>query len=74
VAAPGCSIASDAASPVTANRPVFVLDLDKTIPCRAFALADPYRVIVDIPQVRLQAHRWYRAEAEDWSRRSATAS
>jgi N-acetylmuramoyl-L-alanine amidase len=32
----------------------FVLDLDKTIPFRAFALADPYRVVVDIPQVSFQ--------------------
>jgi len=29
----------------------FVLDLDKTIPFRAFTLADPYRLVVDIPQV-----------------------
>jgi N-acetylmuramoyl-L-alanine amidase len=29
----------------------FILDLDKKIPLRAFALADPYRVVVDIPQV-----------------------
>src|SRR5205085_7882358 len=29
----------------------FILDLDKTIPYRAFTLADPYRVVVDIPQV-----------------------
>jgi N-acetylmuramoyl-L-alanine amidase len=29
----------------------FILDLDKKIPFRAFALADPYRVVVDIPQV-----------------------
>jgi N-acetylmuramoyl-L-alanine amidase len=29
----------------------FVLDLDKSIQFRAFALADPYRVVVDIPQV-----------------------
>ena len=28
-----------------------MLDLDKTIQFRAFALADPYRVVVDIPQV-----------------------
>jgi N-acetylmuramoyl-L-alanine amidase len=32
----------------------FVLDLDKTIQFRAFTLADPYRVIVDIPQVSFQ--------------------
>ena len=29
----------------------FILDLDKKIPLRAFALADPYRVVIDIPQV-----------------------
>ncbi len=32
----------------------FVLDLDKPIPLRAFALADPYRVVIDIPQVSFQ--------------------
>jgi N-acetylmuramoyl-L-alanine amidase len=32
----------------------FVLDLDKSIPFRAFALADPYRVVVDLPQVNFQ--------------------
>src|SRR5205823_10839659 len=31
-----------------------VLDLDKTSPFRAFALADPYRMVVDIPQVSFQ--------------------
>jgi N-acetylmuramoyl-L-alanine amidase len=29
----------------------FVLDIDKSIPLRAFALADPYRVVIDLPQV-----------------------
>jgi N-acetylmuramoyl-L-alanine amidase len=29
----------------------FILDLDTTIQFRAFTLADPYRVVVDIPQV-----------------------
>lgn len=29
----------------------FILDLDRKIPLRVFALADPYRVVVDIPQV-----------------------
>lgn len=29
----------------------FILDLDKTVPLRAFALADPYRVVIDLPQV-----------------------
>jgi N-acetylmuramoyl-L-alanine amidase len=32
----------------------FVLDLDKPIQHRAFVLADPYRVVVDIPQVSFQ--------------------
>lgn len=29
----------------------FILDLDRKIDARAFVLADPYRVVVDIPQV-----------------------
>jgi N-acetylmuramoyl-L-alanine amidase len=44
-------IASDARLAGDAKQTRFVLDLDKTIPFRAFALADPYRVVVDIPQV-----------------------
>ncbi len=32
----------------------FILDLDKTVQFRAFALADPYRVIVDLPQLTFQ--------------------
>ena len=32
----------------------FILDLDQSISVHAFALADPYRVIVDIPQVAFQ--------------------
>lgn len=32
----------------------FILDLDRTIPLRAFALGEPYRVVVDIPQVNFQ--------------------
>jgi N-acetylmuramoyl-L-alanine amidase len=32
----------------------FVLDLDRSIQLRAFALADPYRVVIDLPQVRFQ--------------------
>jgi N-acetylmuramoyl-L-alanine amidase len=33
------------------KRTRFILDLDKSIPFRGFALADPYRVVVDLPQV-----------------------
>jgi N-acetylmuramoyl-L-alanine amidase len=32
----------------------FVLDLDRSIQFRAFALADPYRAVLDIPQVNFQ--------------------
>jgi len=47
-------IASDARLAGDAKQTRFVLDLDKTIKFRAFALADPYRVVVDIPQVSFQ--------------------
>ena len=43
--------ASDARLAGDARQTRFVLDLDRTIPFRAFALADPYRVILDIPQI-----------------------
>src|ERR1700731_1344673 len=46
--------ASDARLPGDASKARFVLDLDKPIAFRAFALADPYRLIVDIPQVSFQ--------------------
>jgi N-acetylmuramoyl-L-alanine amidase len=44
-------VASDArlAGDVVHTR--FILDLDRTITFRAFTLADPYRVVVDIPEV-----------------------
>ncbi len=32
----------------------FILDLDRNVPFRAFTLADPYRVVVDVPQVNFQ--------------------
>jgi N-acetylmuramoyl-L-alanine amidase len=44
-------IASDARLAGDARQTRFVLDLDKPIQFRAFTLADPYRVVVDIPQV-----------------------
>ena len=44
-------VASDARLAGDAKQTRFVLDLDKTIQFRAFTLADPYRVIVDIPEV-----------------------
>ncbi|MDB5619058.1 N-acetylmuramoyl-L-alanine amidase [Tardiphaga sp.] len=58
------SAAAEAASPFPVASDVriagdekqtrFILDLDKKVTLRAFALADPYRVVVDIPQVSFQ--------------------
>jgi N-acetylmuramoyl-L-alanine amidase len=47
-------IASDARLAGDAKQTRFILDLDKPIQFRAFALADPYRVVVDIPQVNFK--------------------
>ena len=47
-------IASDARLAGDAKQTRFILDLDKGVQFRAFALADPYRVIVDLPQVNFQ--------------------
>lgn len=44
-------IASDARLAGDAKQTRFVLDLDKKVEFRAFALADPYRVVMDLPQV-----------------------
>src|SRR5690242_15572261 len=44
-------IASDARLAGDARQTRFVLDLDRTVAFRAFTLADPYRLVVDIPQV-----------------------
>jgi N-acetylmuramoyl-L-alanine amidase len=54
VAASNFPTATDARLAGDAKQTRFVLDLDKTIQFRAFALADPYRVVVDIPQVSFQ--------------------
>ena len=47
-------IASDVRLAGDGKRTRFILDLDKNIPFRAFALADPYRVVVDLPQLTFQ--------------------
>src|SRR5246127_5898955 len=44
-------IASDARLAGDAKQTRFVLDLDKAVQFHAFALADPYRLVIDIPQV-----------------------
>jgi N-acetylmuramoyl-L-alanine amidase len=51
VAASSFPVASDARLAGDANQTRFVLDLDRSIPFRAFTLAGPYRVVVDIPEV-----------------------
>ncbi len=51
VAVPDFPIASDVRLAGDSKQTRFVLDLDKAIKFHAFALADPYRVVVDIPQV-----------------------
>ncbi len=47
-------IASDVRVGGDDNQTRFVLDLSRKIDLRAFTLADPYRVVVDIPQVSFQ--------------------
>ena len=50
-AVPANPIASDARLAGDARQTRFVLDLDKAVQFRAFVLGDPYRVVVDLPQV-----------------------
>jgi N-acetylmuramoyl-L-alanine amidase len=54
VVAANFPIASDVRLAGDDKRTRFILDLDKNLPFRAFALADPYRVVVDLPQVTFQ--------------------
>jgi len=54
IASSSFPVASDARLAGDSKRTRFVLDLDRSVQFRAFALADPYRVVVDIPQVSFQ--------------------
>jgi N-acetylmuramoyl-L-alanine amidase len=54
IAASDIPVASDVRLAGDAKQTRFVLDLDKKIQFRAFPLADPYRVVVDIPEVSFQ--------------------
>ena len=54
IASSNFPVASDARLAGDSKRTRFVLDLDKSVQFRAFALADPYRVVVDIPQISFQ--------------------
>jgi N-acetylmuramoyl-L-alanine amidase len=47
-------VASDVRLAGDGKQTRFVLDLDQPISVHAFALADPYRVIIDIPQVNFR--------------------
>jgi N-acetylmuramoyl-L-alanine amidase len=53
-AAPGIPVVSDIRLAGDDKQTRFIIDLDKTISFRAFPLADPYRVVLDIPQVSFQ--------------------
>ena len=64
-------IASDARLAGDGKQTRFILDLDKAVTFRAFTLADPYRVVVDIPQVNFQLPAGTGARGGDWSRPSA---
>jgi N-acetylmuramoyl-L-alanine amidase len=50
----GYPVASDARLAGDAKQTRFVLDLDRPVQFRAFALSDPYRVVVDMPQVNFR--------------------
>ena len=52
--APSLPVASDARLAGDGKQTRFILDLDKAISFRAFPLADPYRLVLDIPQVSFQ--------------------
>jgi N-acetylmuramoyl-L-alanine amidase len=47
-------VASEARLAGDGKQTRFILDIDQPISVHAFALADPYRVVVDIPQVTFQ--------------------
>src|SRR5215212_4173654 len=54
VGTPNLPLASEARLAGDNQQTRFVLDLDKTIQFRAFTLADPYRVVVDLQQISFQ--------------------
>jgi N-acetylmuramoyl-L-alanine amidase len=54
VAASGIPVVSDVRLAGDDKQTRFIIDLDKTISFRAFPLGDPYRVVLDIPQVSFQ--------------------
>ena len=53
-AAAGFPVATDSRIGGDENQTRFVIDLSAKVGLRAFTLADPYRVVVDLPQVTFQ--------------------
>jgi N-acetylmuramoyl-L-alanine amidase len=51
---PSFAVASDARLAGDESQTRFILDLDSKVPLRAFALADPYRVVIDLPQINFR--------------------
>ncbi|MCP9626617.1 N-acetylmuramoyl-L-alanine amidase [Rhodopseudomonas palustris] len=47
-------IASDARLAGDDTQTRFIVDLDAKVPLRAFTLADPYRVVIDLPQINFR--------------------
>ncbi len=43
------------------NRVRFIADLSKPVDAAVFTLADPYRIVIDMPEVQLRAARGRRA-------------
>lgn len=53
-AANGFPVASDARIAGDDKQTRFIVDFDGKVPLRAFALADPYRVVIDLPQINFR--------------------
>lgn len=50
----GFPIASDARLAGDEKQTRFIVDFDTKVPIRAFALADPYRIVIDLPQINFR--------------------
>lgn len=50
----GFPIASDARLAGDDKQTRFIVDFDSKVPVRAFTLADPYRVVIDLPQINFR--------------------
>ncbi len=74
VAAANFPIASAARLAGDSKQTRFILDIDQAVTFRAVTLADPYRVVVDVPQVSFQLPVGTGAGGAGWSRPSATGS